>query len=323
MTNFDVTRRMLLAGAGSLAATAALAKAPMIGKAAPAVHRFKLGAFEVTVVSDGPLVMGPPSGDVFKGLSKEEMTADLTKNFLATESVEMDQNIVVVNTGSQLVLFDTGTGPAVKMFGPYAGRMLANLKAAGIDPKSVDAIALTHAHPDHCFGIMADKSRRNFPNAKIFMSQADFNFFTDEAKASANDMMKMMIGGARHNLVPNRDRITFVKDGQEIAPGVMAISSPGHTVGHTCYGITSQNRKLMVLGDVAHHHIVSLEKPKLPFAFDTDGAQGVASRLKMWDMLASERIPMVAYHFPFPGFGYVGKAGDAYRYFPAPLRTVL
>jgi glyoxylase-like metal-dependent hydrolase (beta-lactamase superfamily II) len=322
MTNFDVTRRGLLAGGAVLTATAAVAKAPMLNKSAPGFHRFKLGAFEVTVISDGPLVLGPPSGDVFKGLSKEEMTQDLTANYLPTGSVELEQNVVVLNTGSQLVLFDTGTGPTVKAFGPHAGRLLANLKAAGINPKSIDVIALTHAHPDHCFGIMTPRGARNFPNAKIFMAQADFDFFTDEGKAT-NDMMKMMIGGARQNLVPNRDRITFVKDGQDIVPGVMAISTPGHTAGHTCYGITSEGQKLLVLGDIAHHHIISLEKPRLPFAFDTDGAQGVASRLKTFNMLASERMPMVAYHFPFPGVGYVGKDADVYRYFPAPMRTVL
>ena len=323
MTHFNVTRRALLAGGGASAASAAFAKAPMVNKPAPGFHRFKLGAFEVTVISDGPLVLGAPSGDVFKGLSKEDMTQDLTRNFLPVESVELEQNVVVVSTGSQIVVFDTGTGPTVKTFGPYAGRLLANLKTAGINPSAVDAIALTHAHPDHCFGIMTQKGARNFPNAKIYMAQADFEFWTDEGKASASDMMKMMIGGARQNLVPNRDRMVFVKDGQELVPGIMAISTPGHTVGHTSYGVASQGQKLVVLGDVAHHHIVSLEKPRLPFAFDTDGAQGVAARLKMFDMLASERTPMVAYHFPFPGVGYVGKQGDAYRYFPAPMRMVL
>lgn len=323
MINFDVSRRALLAGAGALAATGAFAKAPMIGKPAPGFHRFKLGAFEVTVISDGPLVMGPPNGDTFKGLSKDDLTQDLTRNHLPVASVELEQNTLLVNTGSQLVLFDTGTGAGSKAFGPYSGRLLANLKAAGVNPRSIDGIMLTHAHADHCFGLMTDKGARNFPNAKIYMAQAEFDFWTDEAKAGINDMMKMMVAGARQNLVPNRDRMVFVKDGEEVIPGIMAISTPGHTVGHTSYGIQSQGQKLINIGDVAHHHIVSLERPKLPFAFDTDGEQGTATRLKMWDMLAAERIPMVAYHFPFPGVGYVGKQGDAYRYFPAPVRTVL
>jgi len=323
MTKFDVSRRALLSGAAALTATSAFAKAPMLNKPAPAFHRFKVGAFEVTVVSDGPLVMGPPNADTFKGLSKEELTQDLTRNHLPTASVELDQNTLVVNTRKQLVLFDTGTGAGSKAFGPYSGRLIANLRAAGIHPAAIDGVILTHAHADHCFGLMTEKGARNFPNAKIYMAQTEFDFWTDESKAGINDMMKMMVAGARKNLVPNRDRMVFVKDGEEVVPGIMAISTPGHTVGHTSYGIQSQGQKLINIGDVAHHHIVSLEKPKLPFAFDTDGAQGVATRLKMWNMLASERIPMVAYHFPFPGVGYVGKQGDAYRYFPALMRTVL
>lgn len=323
MTNFDVTRRALLSGAAALAATSALAKAPMTNNPTPGFHRFKLGGFEVTVISDGPLVMGPPNGDTFKGLSKEELTQDLTRNHLPTNSVELDQNTLVVNTGKQVVLFDTGTGAGAKAFGPDSGRLIANLRTAGIHPAAIDGVILTHAHADHCFGLMTEKGARNFPNAKIYMAENEFNFWTDEIKAGINDMMKMMVTGARKNLLPNRDRMAFVKDGAEIVPGIMAISTPGHTVGHTSYGIQSQGQKLINIGDVAHHHIVSLEKPKLPFAYDTDGAQGVATRLKLWDMLASERIPMVAYHFPFPGVGYVGKQGDAYRYFPALMRTVL
>jgi glyoxylase-like metal-dependent hydrolase (beta-lactamase superfamily II) len=323
MTKFDVTRRALLTGAAALTATSAFAKAPLIGKPAPAFYRFKLGAFEVTVVSDGPLMLGAPNGDTFKGLSKEAMTEALTRNHLPTANIELDQNVMVVNTGKNLVLFDTGTGAGAKMFGPHSGRLVANLKAAGIQAASIETVVLTHAHADHCFGLMNGKSKRNFPGARIYMAQTEFDFWTDESKAGINDMMKMMVGGARRNLVPNRERITFVKDGEEFLPGITAIATPGHTVGHMSYGIQSQGQKLINLGDVGHHHIISMETPKLPFAFDTDGAQGVATRLKMWDMMASERTAMVAYHFPFPGLGYVGKQGDAYRYFPAPLRMVL
>jgi glyoxylase-like metal-dependent hydrolase (beta-lactamase superfamily II) len=169
---------------------------------------------------------------------------------------------------------------------------------------------------------MTDSGKRNFPKAQIYITQADLEFWTDESKAQ-NDMIKMMIGGARKNLLPNRSRIVFVKDGQEIVPGIQAMYALGHTVGHTTYMITSQNKTLLNLGDTAHHHVISLERPRLEFAFDTDGKQGVASRLRVFDMLASDRTPMVAYHFPWPGVGYVAKQGDAYRYHPASLRTVL
>lgn len=332
MTIFDeITRRRLLAGIGASAAAAmlsglsleeALAKAAMVKKPAAGFHRFNVGTFEVTVVSDGPLNLGPPSGDVFKGVSKEEMAKLLESNFLPTDKVELEQNTLVVNTGKNLVLFDTGTGKEVKTFGPDTGKLLANLKTASINPSDIDTIILTHPHADHCFGIMAANGKRNFPKAQIYMTQADYDFWTDQSKGPEG-MMKQMIDGARKNLMPNRSRMVFVKDGQEVVPGIQAIATPGHTVGHTSYMITSQNQTLLNFGDVGHSHIISLARPKAEFAFDTDGKQAVESRLKTLDMLAKDRIRMVAYHFPYPGVGYVGKEGEAYRYYPALSRTVL
>jgi glyoxylase-like metal-dependent hydrolase (beta-lactamase superfamily II) len=330
MANTNVlSRRTLLVGASAAALVdgwnleAAIAKAPLRNTPAPGFYRFKVGAFEVSVVSDGPLSLGPPSSELFRGVSKDELVQTLTNNYLPTDGVKVEQNVVVINTGPRLVLIDTGTGPTLKAFGPDSGRLPANLRAAGIDPNAIDTILITHAHPDHCFGLMSAKGARQFPKAQIYLTQADFEFFTDESKASTNDMMKMLVGGARQNLLPNRDRIVFIKDGQDVVPGIQAMLTPGHTVGHTSFIITSQGQSLFNTGDVCHHHIISTEKPRVPFAFDTDGQQGVASRLKTFDMLASTRTPMLAYHFPWPGIGFIGKHGDGYRYFPAPMRTVL
>jgi glyoxylase-like metal-dependent hydrolase (beta-lactamase superfamily II) len=322
-----MTKRTLLQGAVAAAAfgmtaDTAWSKARPINKPAPGFYRFKVGAFEVTAVSDGPLSLGPLQSDIFKGLSKDDMEKVLAGNFLPTGNVELEQNTVVVNTGKNLVLFDTGTGKTVKVFGPNTGRLLANLRAAGIDPSDIDVIALTHAHADHCFGIMTESGRRYFPKAQIAMAQADYEFWTDEGKA-IDDIMKLMIGGARKNLVPNRNRMMFVKDGQEVAPGIQAMAAPGHTVGHTIYMIASGGQSLCITGDLAHHHIISTQRPQLEFAYDTDGKQAVASRLRVFDMLASGRIPLLSYHFPWPGLGYIGKQSDAYRYYPALLRTVL
>jgi glyoxylase-like metal-dependent hydrolase (beta-lactamase superfamily II) len=219
------------------------------------------------------------------------------------------------------VLFDSGMG-ASQMLGPDTGRLTSNLKAAGIDPKDVDAVVLTHAHPDHCFGLMSGDSARTFPNAQIYMTQADLDFWTDEGKLS-NDMLKAFVAGARERLLPNRDRIVLVKDGQEFLPGVQAMAAPGHTVGHTVYMIASQGKTICNAGDIAHHHVLATERPRLEFIYDTDGKQAVASRLRVFDMLAAQRVAFIAYHFPWPGIGYLGKQGDAYRYFPALMQTVL
>ncbi len=319
------TRRSLLTGAAALAVSATLpaaafAKAPMQNVQAPAFYRFKLGAFEATVISDGPLSIGAPGDGIFEGVNKADLTKVLNDNYLPSDALEMEQNTLLINTGDRLVLFDTGDGGS-KMFGPKSGRQLANLKAAGIDPKDIDAVVLTHAHPDHCWGLIT-AGAPTFPNAQIYMAQADFDFWTDENKLKI-DAMRAFIEGTRVQLLPNRNRIVWIKDGQDVVPGIQAMAAPGHTVGHTVFVITSQGKTLLNSGDIAHHHLVSTAMPRAAFTYDTDGAQGVATRLKLFDMLAAQRMPLVSYHFPWPGLGYIAKQGDAYRYFPAPMQTVL
>ena len=192
MSQFSISRRQVLLGATALAGSAALqvpvahAKAPLSNTQAPYFYRFNHGKMQMTVVSDGILPLGEPSGS-FLGSSKEEIGKMLTDNFLSTTNVVLEQNVLVVNTGDKLVLIDTGMGTS-QMFGPTPGKLLASLKAAGIDPKDIDAILATHAHCDHVWGIMADDGSRHFPNAQIYMSQADFDFWTDEKKLALKDL---------------------------------------------------------------------------------------------------------------------------------------
>jgi len=321
----ELSRRDVLAGlsAAGIAAVSAPAfgKAPLLNTQAPAYYRFKIGAIEATVVSDGPLDLGALQLDIFKGVTKEEFGKALTDNFLPTEKVNLEQNALVLNTGEKLVLIDTGTG-FQKLMGSDSGKLLGNLKTAGIDPKDIDAVALTHAHPDHCWGLIGEDGAKIFPNAQIHMSQEDFEFWTDVSKAP-NDMMKNFIEGTRKQLLPVRERIEFFKDGQEFITGIQAIAAPGHTVGHTIFMVSSQGKSLCNTADLAHHHVIPLEKPRLEFAFDTDGRQGASTRIRMFGMLAAQRIPILAYHFPWPGIGYLGKQGEGFRYYPSPIQTAL
>jgi glyoxylase-like metal-dependent hydrolase (beta-lactamase superfamily II) len=325
MGNMSFSRRSLLAGASATTALsllgsgpAARAKAPMQNTQAPSFYRFKIGSIEATVVSDGPLPIGPASR-TFRGPSEAELGKMFADHFLPTDNVVLDQNALVINTGDRLVLFDTGMS-SVKRPNTQTGRLLISLKQAGIDPADIDAVVLTHPHIDHSGGMVADDGSRNFPNAQVYMTEVDFDFWMDDkrlgtpAEGSART--------ARKNLPPYRDRMIFIKDGQEILPGVQAMQTPGHTVGHTVYMITSGGKTICNIGDVAHH-VILFEHPRIEVAFDTDSKQGAESRVKLFDLLTAQRIPLLVFHMPWPGLGQLAKHGDGFRYVPSPMQLVL
>lgn len=326
MSPKSITRRHALLGAAAVAGAApfsalssvpATAKAPLASTQTPYFYRFNHGTAQVTMVSDGPLPLGEPSG-AFLGTTKEEIGRMLTDNFLATDNVVLEQNIPVVNTGAKLVLFDTGMGTS-QLFGNTTGRLQKSLREAGINPASIDAVVCSHAHIDHIGGLVDANGRRLFPKAQVYLSQADFDFWTDDKDTKKN---KDFVAHARKNLLPYRDRLVFFKDGEEFLPGIQALSAPGHTVGHTIFMITSGGKTLSFIGDLTHHQVLLVEKPRMEFAYDTDPKQSAATRVKMLDMLAAQKIPVIAYHFPWPGLGHVSKNGDGFRYFAQAIEHV-
>jgi glyoxylase-like metal-dependent hydrolase (beta-lactamase superfamily II) len=307
--------------AGSGLAQPSPTRRPMINEQVPAAYRFEVGGFECTVVSDGPLKLGTFTAELFKGMSQERIDEILSANFLDKNDFTVGQNALVVNTGSKLLLFDTGMGFR-KIYGPRTGHLLANLRAAGIDSASIDVVVLSHAHPDHVWGLVSEDGMPNFPNAQIHITQADLDYWTDEAKLS-DLALGHYIGPIRDALLPLRDRIVFLKDGKEVVPGVQALSTPGHTVGHTSFVVNSQDSSIVYIGDLGHQPLLQMENPRAEFARDTDPKQGVSSRLRIFDMVASRTIPILAYHFPWPGIGHVARNGDNYRYVATEMQTVL
>jgi glyoxylase-like metal-dependent hydrolase (beta-lactamase superfamily II) len=324
----DVSRRSLLAlgaglgvglGASTMLGSSALARAPKLGTQTPYWHRFIVGDAEVTIVSDGPLPLGDPTG-TFTGVSKEEVKKMLADNFLSPDNVVLEQNSPIVNTGDKLILFDTGMG-ASKMFGATTGRQQKSMAEAGIKPEDIDAVVCSHAHIDHIGGIVDANDKPLFPNAQIYIAQSDFDFWTDEGKLGS--AVKDFVVHARKNLMPVRDRIVFYKDGQEFLPGVQAIAAPGHTVGHTIFMISSAGKSFAFLGDLSHHPVLLLERPRMEFSYDTDPKQAAESRVKLLTMLAANKTPVMSYHFAWPGYGHVAKAGDGFRFFAEPMQMTL
>ncbi len=284
----------------------------------PGWYRFAIGDIEATVMSDGPINIGA-SQEHFPQADPEAIEQVMEDAFLPAAPVIIEQNALILRTGDRLVLIDTGTGE-LDIFGDETGRLMDNLAAAGFDPAAFTDIALTHAHPDHCFGLMAPDGTPHFPEATVHIAEAEFDFWTDEALLGAGGMMAAMAEGARQNLLPLRERISFVEDGQEVAPGIQALATPGHTVGHTCFVITSGEESCLNIGDVAHHHAVSFRKPEWAFSFDIDPEEGARSRMRILDMLASDGMQVIGYHYPFPGIGHVRRADEGFRYVPKPLR---
>jgi glyoxylase-like metal-dependent hydrolase (beta-lactamase superfamily II) len=319
-----VSRRSLLALTAGLGATAmfgdcALARAPQLGTQSPYFHRMKVGDAEVTVVSDGPLPLGPPKG-TFTGVSDDEIKKMLSDNFLSPDNIVLEQNSPIVNMGDKLVLFDTGMGTS-KMFGATTGRQQKSMAEAGIKPEDIDAVIFTHAHIDHIGGVVDAAGRVLFPNAQFYIAQSDFDFWTDEGKLGGP--MKDFIVHARSNLLPVRDKLVFFKDGQQILPGVQALAAPGHTVGHHIFMISSGGKSFAFLGDLTHHPILLMEKPLMEFSYDTDPKQAAESRVRMLDMLAANKIPVMSYHYPWPGYGHVVKTGEGFHYIAEPMVMVL
>jgi glyoxylase-like metal-dependent hydrolase (beta-lactamase superfamily II) len=244
----------------------------------------------------------------------------LVDNFLSPDNIVLEQNSPVVNTGDKLILFDTGMGTS-QLFGPTTGRQQKSLAEAGIKPEDIDAVVFSHAHVDHIGGVVDASGKVLYPNAQYYIAQSDFDYWTDEGKMGSP--LKDFVVHARKNLMPIRDRLVFYKDGEAFLPGVQALGAPGHTVGHTMFMITSGDKSFAFLGDLTHHQILLMEKPRMEFSYDTDPKQAAESRVKMLDMLAANKIPVMSYHYPWPGYGHVVKTGEGFHYLPAPMEMLL
>ncbi|MGB7206573.1 MAG: MBL fold metallo-hydrolase [Anderseniella sp.] len=318
MTQLNLSRRTLLAGA-TAAPLVALTNTQVSAKASlaeaidrPSHRRFKLGEFDLTTINDGAIALENPQ-DIFGiNASKEEFEAQAKANFLPTDKLQISFTPVIINTGNELVLFDTGNGDA-RM--PNAGHLIHHsLKAAGYSADQVDKVILTHYHPDHIGGLMSD-NKPVFPNATYVAAANEHDFWSAPERMSGGTERVAKL--TESNIKPLADKMTFIKDGDDVAPGIRAIAANGHTPGHTAYSIESGSKRIIIGGDFANQPYLSIAKPEWHVKFDMDKDGAVATRKKLLDMMATDRIPFTSYHMPFPAVGYIDKRVDgSYHYVP-------
>ena len=283
---------------------------------APGYFRFMLGAFEVTVLSDGTVML--PMGKLLAGKPGAN-TAVLKASFL-DETVETSDNSYLVNTGDKLVLIDTGAGG---LFGPTLGNLVTNLKAAGYTPEQVDEIYITHAHPDHVGGLSAN-GVVVFPNATLRLDQADLDFWLSEEnlnKAPADS--KGFFQGAMASIKPYVDakKVSPITGPTDLVPGIKSVPAHGHTKGNTVYVVESNGQKLVLGGDLMHAAAVQFKDPSVTIAFDTDNKAALAERKKAYAEAAKGGYLIGFTHVSFPGVGHLKAAGKGYEWFPLNYTT--
>ena len=321
----QLTRRDLLVG--TAATTAALsmgltpselrAATPLAGKQAPGFYRYKVGDFEVTQIADGARTFPMPDTFVINQ-KKEDALAAAEAAYMPKGQVTIPFNPMVINTGSKLVVIDTGNGlGAFEQSKGVVGQMNANMTAAGIDPKAVDIVLISHFHGDHMNGLKRADGSQVYPNAEIKVPAVEWAFWADEANASkANGFNKPNFPNVKKAFDGLADKVTKFEWDKEVAPGITAIGAPGHTPGHTAFAVQSGSGKLLVQSDVTNIPALFVRNPDWHVAFDNDPAMAQATRHKFYDMAAAEKVPVAGYHFSFPSVGHVEKDGKGYRLVP-------
>ena len=319
-----LTRRSLLSGTAVAAFVAGAgpvgAEAPPAGKQAPGVYRYKIGSFELTALYDG-IWYRPITDKFIRNASFTEVEHALDAAYMPHDKLETPFTTLIVNTGKKLILIDTGTGGQIS---PTAGMIGDNLAAAGISPKSVDQIVISHFHPDHINGIKDKDNALVFPNAEIMVPAPEWAYWMDDANLNAAPAdLKLTFRNQRRIFSDIAPQVTRFDPGKEVSPGIVTLAAPGHTPGHTVFAIHSGDQSLLVLGDTAQHPAIFARHPNWQAAFDVDGAEAVATRKALFDRAAADRMLVTGYHFPFPACGHLIKIAGGYEHVPAPWQPNL
>jgi glyoxylase-like metal-dependent hydrolase (beta-lactamase superfamily II) len=283
----------------------------------PGVFHRRVGDIVVTAISDGFLDGGL---EVLRNISQDEARQILADSFRPARRTAV--NAFLLYSAGRLALIETGSGNYLL---PTAGKVLANVRAAGVDPAEIEAVLLTHMHPDHSAGLSDPATgRRFFPNAELVVHENEPRHWFDDAKmaVATERAKKLYFQCAREQTTPYRDRWRLFQKG-EVFPGVTAIPCHGHTPGHTAFLIASGNDQLLIWGDTVHVPEVQTARPEVCMEFDTDADAAAATRRRVFDMVATDRLAVTGMHLHFPGFSHLTRRGNGYQLIPEAWEQTL
>lgn len=300
------------AGVGSRAAAQAIPSAA--GNAAH--YRFQVGEIAATVLSDG-LIGGPPR--VYAGDAPEaELQEVLRRAFLPADHMTLNLNTLLIETGGRRILLEAGAGQTM---GPNGGRLFVNLAAIGLSARDIDAVVVSHTHPDHVGNLRTSDGEKAFPRAVVFAPQADWAFFVqndpDLSYMPVPDDFRRRFGAAiKQSVEPIASDVQLYQAGTEIVPGLTTIAAPGHTPGMATFLVHSGRDQLLLTADLAYHPVVNIDRPWRPGP-DRDRDTALASRRRIFDRAAADRLPVLGFHHPFPGLGRILRTDTGYAWVPA------
>jgi len=310
---------MMLSRRAALAATAAATLLPLVptggqaaqpqsGQQAPGFYRFKVGDLEVTAINDG--VASRPLEGFIRNASLDEVKQALGAAFLPTDKLTIPFTTLVVNTGSRLILLDTGNGNSGA---PTTGTWMTNFRAAGFDPNNVDTVLISHFHGDHINGLRLKDGTAVFPKAEVMVPAPEWAFWmSDDKMAAAPDGLKPGFQNVRRVFGPMAKDVKQFEWGKEPVTGIATVGAHGHTA----FVLSSGNGRLLVMSDTTNNPMLFARKPEWTAVFDMDGEQAIQTRRRMLDMAATDRMQVSFYHAAFPATGFITKDGSGYQMVP-------